>query len=309
MVLDVIMGETSGRVANRRGRLAPGDAGRAAGGEEVLSAAPGRWWDADMTPAQHRSFTEAVLARVAADHDVLGLVGLGSTSGLPPGPDDFSDHDLFVITRPGAQERYRRDLGWLPGSAGPVALSLRETAHGVKVLFQDGHLVEFAAFDLEELALAKVNRYAVLLDRADVAARLSRVREATAAAVAGQHVDEAWQAGQLLTTLVAGAGRAARGERLSAHQLIRVAALGHLVALLRAALPPGATEVLDDLDPYRRLERALPEAARRIEEALRLTAVGAAGALLAILLEERPGLVGPLARSAVERVLERASAA
>jgi hypothetical protein len=261
-----------------------------------------------MTPAEHRAFTAEVVRRLSGDPDVLGVVGLGSTSGLPPEPDGFSDHDLFLVTCPGAQERLRQDLAWLPGAAGPVALAFRETAHGVKVLLASGHLVEFAAFDLEELALARVNRYAVLLDRADVAARLVRVREATATAVAAQRVDEAWQLGQFLTTLVIGSSRAARGELLSGHQLVRVAALGHLVTLLRSTLSPEAGARLDDLDPYRRLERALPEAARHLDEALRLPVVPAARALLVILLRLRPGLVAPAALAATERALERAGA-
>jgi lincosamide nucleotidyltransferase B/F len=261
-----------------------------------------------MTPEHHRSFTEAIRSRLAGDADVLGLVGLGSTSGLPPAPDDFSDHDLFVITRPGTQERYRGALDWLPSSAGPVVLSFRETAHGVKALLGGGHLVEFAVFDPEELALARVNRYAVLLDKTDVTARLARVLEATIAASAGHPPDQAWHAGQLLTMLVAGAARAARGEHLSGHQLVRVAALGHLVTLLRAALPPGLA-TLDDLDPFRRLEQALPGAARELDQALRLPVVGAAWRLLGILRHHRPELVGSPVLAAVERALARAEAA
>ncbi|MCM2333771.1 MAG: hypothetical protein NDI82_07470, partial [Anaeromyxobacteraceae bacterium] len=199
-----------------------------------------------MTPEAHRDFTARLVARLAADPDVLGVVTLGSTSGLPPAPDAFSDHDFFVVVRPGAQERLRADLGWLP-DPGEVVLAFRETAHGLKVLYRGGHLAEFAVFDPDELALARVNRYAVPLDRSDVAARLAGVRAATAAAAAPPP-DEAWQAGQLLTNLVVGAGRAARGERLSGHGLVRVGALGHLVALLRARLPAAARAPLDDLD-------------------------------------------------------------
>jgi hypothetical protein len=263
-----------------------------------------------MSPADpaHRAFTEAVRTRLSDDADVLGLVGLGSTSGQPPEPDAFSDHDLFVVTRPGAQERFRTDLGWLPDTEGPVALALRETAHGVKVLFASGHLVEFAAFEPDELSLARVNRYAVLLDRGDVAARLARVREATATAGAARRPDERWHAGQLLTTLVIGAGRAARGERLSGHQLVRVAALGHLVTLLRAGLAGPEAEALDDLDPFRRLERALPEAAAAIDEALARPVIETARGLLALLLHHRADLVTPAARDAVERALARAAA-
>ena len=48
-------------------------------------------------------------------------------------------------------------------------------------------------FDADELALARVNRYRVLLDRADVAARMERVRGATAAAAAPP--DVRWRVG------------------------------------------------------------------------------------------------------------------
>jgi hypothetical protein len=264
---------------------------------------------ASMTPEAHRAYTARLLARLAGEADVLGLVTLGSTSGQPPLPDDFSDHDFFVVTRPGAQERFRADLSWLP-EGDPVVLAFRETAHGVKALLASGHLAEFAVFDPEELSLARVNRYAVPLDRADVAARLARVRQATVAAgLAAPALDERWQAGQLLTCLVVGAGRAGRGERLSGHWLVRAAALGHLVTLLRARLAPRAAARLDDLDPYRRLEEALPEVAAELEAALRLPLPAAARALLALLARERPELVAPAARLAVERALDRAAPA
>jgi lincosamide nucleotidyltransferase len=261
-----------------------------------------------MTPSEHQAFTEAVRARLAGDPEVLGLVGLGSTSGLPPAPDRFSDHDFFLVTRPGAQERFRHDLGWLPSTAGPVVLAFRETVHGVKALLESGHLIEFAAFDPEELALARINRYAVLLDRSDLAARLARVREATLAGLATPAADLAWHAGQFLTTLVIGASRAARGEALSGHQLVRVAALGHLLVLLRAGRPPEAEALLDDLDPNRRLERAFPGTAAEIDEALRLPVVASARALLSVLRRARPGLLPEPGCAAVERSLDRAGA-
>lgn len=258
-----------------------------------------------MTPAAHATFVRRLRDRLRDDPEGLGLVGLGSTSGLPPGPDEFSDHDLFVVVVPGAQERWRSDLSWLPGDAGRVALSFRETAHAVKVLFTSGHLAEIAVFDPDELGLARVNRYAVLLDKADVAARMARVREATAAGVAARPpVDEAWAAGQLLTALVVGAGRFARGERLAAHAQVRVSALGHLVAILRLGL--AADLPLDDLDPMRRLEQALPEAARDLDAALASPVIEAARGILAVLVRERPGLVSVGALVAVRRALDRA---
>jgi hypothetical protein len=257
-----------------------------------------------MTPEAHAAFTDTLIAAAAADPDVLGVVLLGSTSGQPPLPDPFSDHDVFVVTRAGAQERFRTELAWLP-DASAIALSFRETAHGVKVLYEGGHLVEFAAFDLDELALARVNRYRVAFDRADVAARMDRVRATSAAAAtaAATTVDPIWHAGQLLTALVVGAGRDARGERLSAHAFVRVHALRHLLVLLRTKLPDSALAVLDDLDLHRRFERARPELGRELEAALCQPAAAAARALLEIAARELPELVPARARRAVERAL------
>jgi hypothetical protein len=261
-----------------------------------------------MTPAAHRAFTERLVERLAPEPDVLGLVTLGSTSGLPPAPDAFSDHDFFVVVRPGAQERFRGWLGWLP-DADQVVLSFRETAHGVKALYRSGHLVELAVFEPDELALARVNRWAVPLDRADLAARLARVRQASVEAAAAPRPDQAWLAGQLLTNLVVGAGRAARGERLSGHLLVRVGALQHLLPLLRQGLPPELAARLDDLDPFRRLERALPDEAAALDAALRLPVPAAARAILAVAVRARPGLFAPEAVAAVEAALAAAEAA
>jgi hypothetical protein len=261
-----------------------------------------------MDAAAYREFTHRLLARLEAEPRVLGLVALGSMSGEPPLPDAFSDHDFFVVVEPGAQERYRNDLAWLPGSAG-IVHSFRETPHGLKALWNDGHLAEFAVFSLDELGLARVNRYAVLLDRADVAERMARVRTETGGAVRKAAPDERWSLGMFLGALVVGAGRWARGERLSGHQLVRANAVGHLVTLLKRDLPPERAARLDDLDPLRRLEQAMPEEAQELLEALALPAPGAAQALLALLVRRRPGLVPDPAAAAVGRAIESAARA
>jgi hypothetical protein len=124
-----------------------------------------------------------------------------------------------------------------------------------------------------------------------------------------EHPDEQWHAGQLLTNLVVGAGRAARGERLSGHQLVRTSALGHLVQLLRARIGAEQAGSLVLLDPYRRLEQALPEAAERLDQALRLPVIPAARALLDLAARERPDLVSAKAKAAVEAALAAAEGA
>ncbi len=197
-----------------------------------------------MDPAAYARFTAALTARLEMDPDVVGLVALGSMSGEPPGPDAWSDHDFFVVTRPGAQERLRADPAWLP-EAGRLVLWHRETAHGLKAVWDDGHLAELAVFDPDELALARVNRYRVLLDRADVAARIAAVRSATAARHAAESPDPRWLGGQFLSELLVGAGRAARGERTSGHLRVRSQALVHLLQLVHRLVPPAEGAVPD----------------------------------------------------------------
>ncbi|MES1246605.1 MAG: hypothetical protein ABUS54_02900, partial [Actinomycetota bacterium] len=64
---------------------------------------------------------------------MLALVAVGSMAERDSSPDAWSDHDFFVIAKPGEQERLRSQLGWLP-EAGRIVLAFRETAHGVKVV-------------------------------------------------------------------------------------------------------------------------------------------------------------------------------
>ena len=50
------------------------------------------------------------------------------------------------VTQDGTPERYRTDLQWLP-DADTIGWWFRETAHGLKVLYRGGLLLEFAVFD------------------------------------------------------------------------------------------------------------------------------------------------------------------
>jgi lincosamide nucleotidyltransferase len=228
--------------------------------------------------AEHGRFTERLRERLAQEPSVLGLVLLGSTSGEGAPADPWSDHDFFVVVEPGAQERFRSDLGWLPDAAS-IALSFRETAHGLKVVYESGHLAEFAVFEPDELRLARVNRYRVALDRADIAERMERVRAAT---VGAARADRAWEAGQFLTNLLVGVGRWRRGEHRSGDLLVRCGAMGHLLRLVADRVPPDDRTAPDDLDPFRRFERGWPRIAREVEQALDLPTPEAADRLLAI---------------------------
>src|SRR3977135_3614101 len=180
--------------------------------------------------AYHR-LTERLREGLSAEARVLGLVALGSMSGDPPAPDEWSDHDFFVITSPGEQERMRTDLSWLP-DAGQIALSYRETAHGVKALYRSAPLLEFAVFDLEELSLARVNRYRTLLDRSGIEDRMRALRERTSREVVERRPEDRWLSGQFMKAVLGGGGRDARASAASIrHRPPRAAA--------RAGAPAG----------------------------------------------------------------------
>ena len=217
-----------------------------------------------MESAEYQRFTEELRRSLEADERVVGLVALGSMAGRDYAPDAFSDHDFFVVTRPGEQEHFRTGTGWVP-EAGRLVLWMRETAHGVKALLESGHLLEFAVFSAEELHLARVNRYRVLLDKGGVEEALAAVARHTAQQGAPE---DGWLIGQFLTQLLIGAGRHARGERLSGHSRVKEEALRHLVRLLARHVRSEHAALLDDLDAVRRFERVFPRLGQELNEAL-----------------------------------------
>jgi hypothetical protein len=107
---------------------------------------------------------------------------------------------------------------------------------------------------------------------------MERVRAATAGAAPAS---PDWEAGQFLTNLLVGVGRWRRGERRSGDLLVRCGAVGHLLRLVAARVPPEDPSAPDDLDPFRRFERAWPGIAREVEQALALPTPEAADRLLA----------------------------
>ena len=245
-----------------------------------------------METAEYQRFTEELRRRLEADERVVGLVALGSMAGRDYAPDAFSDHDFFVVTRPGEQEHFRRETGWVP-AAGRLVLWMRETAHGVKALFESGHLLEFAIFSPEELHLARVNRYRVLLDRGGVEETLAEVARHTAQQGSP---DDGWLLGQFLTQLVIGAGRHARGEGLSGHSRAKEDALRHLVRLLARHVRSEHAALLDDLDAVRRFERVFPKLGQELNAALAQETPQAALRMLDIAereLKERLGTAFP----------------
>jgi len=232
-----------------------------------------------VKPEAYAAFTEALVRSLSADPRVIGLVAAGSMAQTDHAPDVWSDHDFWIVTVPGAQEHFRTVYDWLPDSA-RLVLAFRETAHGLKLLYDTGHLIEYAVFDEAELDVVRINSYRLLLDRANLAARLAAIQTRT--------MDEATQRaeradsylfGQFLTNLLVGVGRHARGEHLSGHDFVRRQAVGHLLPLLIKYTPASRPDQLDNLDPLRRFEFAFPALGEQLDAALALHTPSAADAL------------------------------
>jgi hypothetical protein len=175
---------------------------------------------------------------------------------------------------PGAEDRYRYDLTWLP-DADRIIASAVEHHGGVKVVYDDGHRLEFGIADVRTFSgWAGSPAHVLVGDDA--------VREATGTVTRARPSgapDPQRERTLFLTQLASGIGRAHRGEVLSASGLIRGEAVEHL---LRAATAAVDDPRLDALDPRRRVEYVLPGLAHELELACRLDPLGAAAALLAI---------------------------
>ncbi len=219
-----------------------------------------------MKPLDFNTFTSDLVDTLTYDDRVIGLAGLGSFAMIDYQPDQWSDHDFFLIVKPGTQEQFRSDLSWLPNHH-DIVLSYRETDHGLKVLYRYPHLIEFAVFDREELNLARINRYRIYLEKEPLANAFRALREKSTRET--QHTrDDLFHLGQFLTILYVGVGRFRRGEELSGHLFVKTSSLYHLVPLLKKYIQADNTSLLDNLDPFRRFDMVYPKVARELQLAL-----------------------------------------
>lgn len=234
-----------------------------------------------MQRAEFDAFTQQLRANLEKDPRVLGLVALGSMADTSR-VDRWSDHDFFVITQAGIQEEFRTNVTWLPQPE-RIVLNIRETAHGLKVIYDDGHLLEFAVFDVEELAVARINAFTVLIDHERIAERCGWLQH-NSVPTTPRDLQRDYE--MFLALLMVGAGRCARGEVISGGVFVKTYALGHLLPVLAEYLSSADKARLDNLDVYRRFEWVFPEVGAAINNALLLEPVTAARRLLGIADEQ-----------------------
>jgi hypothetical protein len=208
-------------------------------------------------------FREALPAHVAGLPDVMGLVWAGA-SAEPQRADEWSDHDFFLIVRSGTQGMFRQALEWLPESS-DIAFASRETMHGLKVVYSDGFVLEFAIFDEAELSQAVVNHHALAFGEESLATTLRGIVRTTAPDDS-RSIDD--HLGLFYALLLIGSGRFHRGERLAGGQFVRSYAVTHLLEVAHRLLPSAQPEARDALDPFRRVEREFPAFAGELDLAL-----------------------------------------
>lgn len=213
------------------------------------------------TLARFQMYSESLIATCKRNPKIIGLVLVGSTAETKR-VDEWSDHDFFVITEPNQQEPLRRDLTWLPNSE-EIAFSFRETEHGLKVVYDSGHVLEFAVFDCDELRGCTVNHHRLAYGEGEVERALSSAANRLPEVVVG---DDLADFRHFLSVLVIQVGRARRGELITAGQGISGTAVTALLRVLTRALPHD--KQLDKLDVSRRFEFAHPEVGKAIAEAL-----------------------------------------
>lgn len=259
-----------------------------------------------MQAEEYQAFTRTLLGNLEKDGRVVGLVAVGSMAQQDYQPDQWSDHDFFVVVEPGTQAGFHKDLSWLP-QAVEIVFSFQETEHGRKVVYRSGHLLEFAVFDTQEISRAKVNRYRVLLDRTNISQVVAQVKTASSdpeppqAEAAAQDFNEF---GEFITNLLVGVGRHNRGERFSGRQFVKSYGLMHLLRLLEKFLPAAEKSLLDNLDPFRRVERVYPQLGAELNGILEQDTPAAARGMLRLAGCELSAYLPDYPAEAVETILK-----
>jgi hypothetical protein len=210
------------------------------------------------------NFSDRLRDSLAKREEVIGLVLVGSTADLAR-VDEWSDHDFYVVTANGVAESLRQDLSWLP-DFDDIVMRPRETDHGLKVVYADGQVLEFAVFDDSELDQAGANSYNVTLDRSNINERMAAIAQRSKPKAYDFDTEFEVFLGQMLI----GIGRARRGETIIAGQFIRSYCLNRTLGFIRAWVKPltGTESKQDNLDRFRRFEQQYPELGAEIETIL-----------------------------------------
>ena len=213
-----------------------------------------------MDVAEYELYVEELRSRLLADPQVRGLMVVGSTADADK-RDAWSDHNFWVITEPGAQDRYLDSTSWLP-SADQIILTARHGAAYRSVLYGNQHKIDYAVADEQGLASGTFEHFEVVFDRGEVLSHaqsgFDKTRKDRIEIL--RHSFTLQGFGILVWTAY---GRAVRGEPLSARNFLELAT-DVLLNLLCVHTSLGRVPSIDSLDPRRRLERNNPRLAQEL---------------------------------------------
>lgn len=207
-----------------------------------------------MDLTEFENYTERLRASLDSRPEVIGLVSFGSTAD-PTFRDEWSDHDFWILTEPGAQDFLVEDLSWLPDHQN-ILITVNHGKHGRTILLRNRHKVEFLVFDLEEARSGKVERYQVLIDRGEISKLIESVHRDSLQPA--RTMAEALE--NLCVVLWTACERHARGELLTARQYVDSFAINQSLSFLIATEPGNR----DALDGRRRLEQRSPALAAEL---------------------------------------------
>jgi hypothetical protein len=225
-------------------------------------------------------FQQSMIDMLKTHDHVIGLMFAGSSADTSRA-DQYSDQDFFLVVENGQGELFRQDLSWLPNHD-QIVIAPRETEHGLKVVYENGDLLEFAVFedaDLDQSWLAVGTDFKVAFENKNISARL----EAAAKRALPKPFDRAKEFELFLSLVLIGVGRFRRGEKIAADQHIKSYALAHALRLIRDANPI-ENPMLDTLNPYRRFEFEYPKFGAEIFALLQLPGEDAAKKLTSVVL-------------------------
>lgn len=233
-----------------------------------------------MDERSYEEFTQTLLKRLAGEERVLGLIALGSMAD-PTRRDQWSDHDFWIITQSGAQDRFLDDLSWLP-NAHAIILPFRQGTQYYTVLYRNGHSIEFAVFDPMQMQHGKTERYRVLFDKANIAAAMQQIHAQTLMTIRAEQSDvsDTILLNYFFLQLFIGVQRYLRGELLSSQKDISFSAVNNLLALVQRHLTPQNPAMGDRFDMRRRFEQVYPSLAEELHACLSQACPAAALGLL-----------------------------
>ncbi|MTI59979.1 MAG: hypothetical protein FH762_08405 [Firmicutes bacterium] len=96
-----------------------------------------------------------------------------------------------------------------------------------------------------------------------------------------------------------------RGEKVSAHEFVKISALKKLLILLEKHLVNENNNLLDNIDPLRRFEFVYSDLGKEMESILLKPIPEAAGALLNILRRELSGQLSLEYKKAIEIIISK----